>query len=686
MKKVHILGILTAILLMLIFSCSKSVTKDADIQYIPKGDSIYMKAQDTLLSNPLVARQMLEKEMRMRSVSDSTEWYFLYSLYIKTFYFTSEIDTIPQLCRRVEQYCDWKPVLSPREHYLMAEMYNIQGNAFTLISNNDTAVCFYKKMLEHARLSRNNRLLINVYNNLANAYVRGGHYVEGSSYYRQALFIADSLKQEAGNIISLYTGLGQTYLELRDYESAHHYYDLAYQRYDEMDLNNKFIYFTNMGSLCYFEENYPVALENFKQAYQLVSPYPELQYEHNVCAINMGELYLLMGKTDSAHHYLYKSYDYFKSVHNETAIYHTETQMLKLALEEKNIERATQILKTSLDTHYTEPRMINIRNKYLQDYYEKTGDYRKAYQYLKENVQLDDSTRNERIKMRVAEIDLRYKQDTTLMKQTIFIQQQRSDMQSLQLSFFIWIVVSLLILVTTAFLYFYQKKRYAYVKMQHRNKIIELRMESIRNRISPHFIFNTLNRVISNYKETDNEYKELYNLLKIMRLNLCLTEKLCVSLDEELDFVRTYLELEKQRFDSSLHIHIDIDSEIDTSQFLLPSMMIQIPVENALKHGLRSKEGKKILEISVHKDKNETWICIEDNGCGFGIHIGQQDTQSTGIGLKVLNQIIQLLNSGNDVPICLYIERSLHGTPEYPGCLIKFVIPDNYSYVLTDEK
>lgn len=74
-------------------------------------------------------------------------------------------------------------------------------------------------------------------------------------------------------------------------------------------------------------------------------------------------------------------------------------------------------MSSHMKPDYVEPNMLHIRNRYLQHYYEETGDYKKAYYYQRENQRIDDSTRNERIKMRTAEIDLKYRQDTTLMKQ-----------------------------------------------------------------------------------------------------------------------------------------------------------------------------------------------------------------------------------------------------------------------------
>lgn len=68
---------------------------------------------------------------------------------------------------------------------------------------------------------------------------------------------------------------------------------------------------------------------------------------------------------------------------------------------------------------HIDANMINIRNQYLEHYYERTGDYRRAYEYLKRDVALNDSIRNERVRTRVAELDMRYRQDTIVMRREL---------------------------------------------------------------------------------------------------------------------------------------------------------------------------------------------------------------------------------------------------------------------------
>lgn len=686
MKKEHILYIIAIFLFSFSLSCKKQAPAVQEINFAPEEDTVFAQAQKAIYSDALFARRILKDAMQTRPVQDSVDWYMLYNLYVKTFLTTSEFDSILPLCRKVEQFCARQKTLTPSHYYLLADASNNIGNRYAIASMNDSALKYFKQMLAYSRQTHNSEVLLTGYTNLADVYVRSGRYDQGAWYYRQILYIADSLDLPEQELINIYMGLGQTYSELRDFDLSHYYFGLAYRLFDQMDLNRKFVYCTNHGNVYFFEKKYPEALDLFKKGYELVKPSPEYAYAQNVCMLNIGAIYLLTGQLDSAQYYLDRCYSYFEKTGNSSALYHAQTQVLELALKKGEIAEATRLLHGMTDNMQAEPTLVDIRKKYLQHYYEETGDYRKAYQYLKENMRMDDSIRNDRIRMRVAETDLRYKQDTTLMKQRLFIQRQQSDMRSLELSVYIWILICVILLTAAAFIYFYQKKQRALLLAETRNKIISLRMENIRNRVSPHFIFNTLNRVISHYNQSDSSYKELYNLIKIMRLNLRLTEKLCITLAEEIDFVRTYLALEQEGFGPSLQTEIRIDPQIDIDRFELPSMMIQIPVENAIKHGLREKEGEKWLSVTVCRQNGSIIIGIEDNGAGFRLQTGRPDMQSTGTGLKVLNQTIELLNAGNPVPITIRISKSSRGTDENPGCLVQFTLPEDYSYALPEGK
>ena len=204
--------------------------------------------------------------------------------------------------------------------------------------------------------------------------------------------------------------------------------------------------------------------------------------------------------------------------------------------------------------------------------------------------------------------------------------------------------------------------------------IATLRMENIRNRVSPHFIFNILNREMGNY--TDEQVGNMRGLVKLMRRNLELTEQLCVTMAEELDFVKTYIDLERRSLGATFHPVIEIAGDVLPESVWLPSMMIQIPVENSVKHALRGKEGKRNLWIAA--DRREGGVCIRITDNGGGYH-PESRNRGTGTGMKVIMQTIQILNMKNQAAIDISVHNVTLPSGE-TGCEVTFLLPDKYDY------
>lgn len=193
------------------------------------------------------------------------------------------------------------------------------------------------------------------------------------------------------------------------------------------------------------------------------------------------------------------------------------------------------------------------------------------------------------------------------------------------------------------------------------------------------FHFNVLNREMNLHKG-DKESQNLIGLTKLIRRNLELTDCLAVSLADELDFVDTYVKLERQSLGSEFEYRLDLAEQLDLQEMKVPSMLLQIPVENAIKHGLRLKEGKRLLLIQVHKlENNQVEIVICDNGGGYR---KTSVSYGTGTGMKVITQTIQLLNMYNSRPILMKINNVLIGEEKEMGCEVRFVVPLDYSYQL----
>lgn len=106
-------------------------------------------------------------------------------------------------------------------------------------------------------------------------------------------------------------------------------------------------------------------------------------------------------------------------------------------------------------------------------------------------------------------------------------------------------------------------------------------------------------------------------LVKYLRRSLELTEKLSVSLQDELDFVQSYIGLESGRVGEDFTASVVVEEGLDAKSIMIPSMIVQIPVENAIKHGLAGKDGTKELTIRISRDGKGVRIVICDNGRGI---------------------------------------------------------------------
>ena len=323
--------------------------------------------------------------------------------------------------------------------------------------------------------------------------------------------------------------------------------------------------------------------------------------------------------------------------------------------------------------------MLSIRNQYLQHYFERTGDYRHAYEYLKRDRRLDDSIRSERVQMRVAELDMRYRQDTVILRKEIKIQQQAGEVKALRLSVYIGVLVCVLLVAGTIVIIWYMRKKREFLRERFFRQINRVRMENLRSRISPHFTFNVLRREINQFKGSEEVKNNLMELVKYLRRSLELTEKLSVSLQDELDFVRSYIDLERGRVGEGFVPTITVEDGLDAAHIMIPSMIVQIPVENAIKHGLAGKDGEKELSICVSRQGNGIYITVTDNGRGYLPQMSSA-TRGTGTGLKVLYQTIQLLNTKNKSDkIRFNITNRNEGQT---GTQVSVYIPFRFSYDL----
>lgn len=188
----------------------------------------------------------------------------------------------------------------------------------------------------------------------------------------------------------------------------------------------------------------------------------------------------------------------------------------------------------------------------------------------------------------------------------------------------------------------------ALLSIRKRNKQIAL--QSLRREMNPHFIFNSLNSVnqfiANNNERAANKYLTSYSGL--MRNIMEHSNNDYITLTDELDQLKKYLELEKMRFPDKFDYQIAIDPALNTETVQVPNMILQPNLENAIWHGLRYKESGGLLLVRIRKLGAKMCITIDDNGIGLTesqkLKTKNQQLHES-LGLKNVRERIRLLNS-----------------------------------------
>jgi sensor histidine kinase YesM len=187
-----------------------------------------------------------------------------------------------------------------------------------------------------------------------------------------------------------------------------------------------------------------------------------------------------------------------------------------------------------------------------------------------------------------------------------------------------------------------------------KQRLVTLQLQGIKSQLDPHFTFNTLNSIASLIYLDDRElaYDYMNKFTHLLRGLIKDAERIYRSLAEELEFVTTYLELEKLRFGDKFNYEIHIGENISQRE-QVPKLVLHTFSENAIKHGIMSRNEGGLLKIMAEKEKNYLILSIEDNGIGREKAEGQ--STSTGKGLKLTGEFYDILNQINKKPIKHFI-------------------------------
>lgn len=568
---------------------------------------------------------------------------------------------------------------------------NLQGVLLQAVGKREPARTYYIKAYRELMKLDHHNDAIDICINIADASRQLGKLADASSWYRRANFLADSLNlHEAQN--SILAGLGQVYNDLRNYQLAHFYFRKAERLYPPRNPKDAHFFYNSWGNVYSSQEKPAEALKCFLKAQKATRQMGQ-PFMTAVVDANLGQTYLELNRLDSAQKYLANTTKFFfvqPNMQNDLQFY-IDGLNAALALKQNHLDKASAILSKPYDLSKMSPNYLYLYHKGWADLYERKGQFAKALQYQKLMKQYDDSLRNATMVSNVQENELRFKQDTAIVRRDLTLQSTQAEAKSSRL--ILLLVIGLLVVGVLALVVFYRYKSLRH-KHQHReemNRMMALKMENVRNRFSPHFVFNVLNIFISNLPKGVN-VKPLRLLIQVLRANLLTCDQVAVSLEDELQMVMSYSSLRHETNPWLPMPRFDIAKEVDMT-LMLPSMILQIPVENALKHafvGMEESGEKPLLDVIVWIEDGMLRIDVIDNGCGGVGAVAGMGTRktnaaaSTGTGLRILNSTIEMLNAGNARKMYFKMQSRAGtadgGSDRQKGMCVSIGVPCEYDY------
>jgi Putative regulator of cell autolysis len=659
------------IILAVVFlvSCSDSASKkDA----ATSAEQLIVQANDSLSNNREYSKQCLHQALLL--TSDSI-------LICKANLVKGAISFVEGRFDSTKYYCSSIIRFSNRQrdsqsiYELKCGAYNLMGNYVGQLGMLDSAIGNYSKALSYNHKLDDKPKRVNILINIGDTYLAKGDYASSSLMFHRALLLSDSAGLTAQFRFPISFGLGQLYKELYDYDVADYYFKMAERDFSSRSMIEKETFANNRGNYYYYKGDYRMSLKWFRVAKPLAVA-AKMEFNVHLCDLNLSDVFLNLGMLDSADYYIRRSAPFFESTGNPTAIYYVNTIKGGIELKRGNLKVAQPLLEIGSTASGVSPSIKSIRNGYLEMLYQQQGRYADAYRVLKQAAAMERIQQSEQIKKRIAEHNMRYAEDTTILRRDIKIKNQQIEIRRFKTFRIVGSLLFVILALSVTFYFMYHRKQNDLREMNYANKISQLRLSSIRRRVSPHLIFNVLSRTLESVRDTPQE-NDLRGVIALLRHGLVSAEQLNISLSDEMDFVRTYINVEASSLGVEFQYSEILDPSLDLARFEVPSMVVQIPVENAIKHGLKGKEGAKSLGITISKQNGGVFITVEDNGRGLE---DGSPSYGTGTGLRVIYQTLQILNQKNDRKLTFSIkDRKEDGAN---GVRVEIFIPSDYKFIV----
>ncbi len=520
------------------------------------------------------------------------------------------------------------------------ELYNLAGKQEEKLEYYTAKVAYYKQYGPIENLG-------SCYHGIAEYYHHYSNHAKAIEYYLRAWDIFKTF--DPAGCANEKQSIGSEYLAWGNLDKAEEYLKSALE--DQIKLNkgpNCFFCIQKLGDLNFKKQNYKVALNYYNQGktYYTFSEFKAINF------VSLASVYLKLNIIDSARIYLDSAYNL--RLKENLGLYYTngileiEYYYYKYYVATGNQELALQSLKRALleasSSHYI-PIILEYSHE-LYSYYINRGDSLQSIKYLIQYQSLQDSINAANTKFRIvsfeSELEAQHKEHEIER-----LQIQKTNQQNYYL-------------VGTVFLFlisFGAFSRFRYIRRNDKEKLTsefkkrlaQANAKALRAQMNPHFIFNCLNSIncfiIDQEHQVASEY--LIKFSRLIRLIMENSNNETIPVEKELEALKLYVMLEDIRFRNKFTCKYFVDESIDTAMIMIPPMILQPFVENAIWHGLMHKKTAGSIDIIIkNTDSKLLQISIIDNGVGrkMAAELNSKSGTHKSFGMKITSHRIEMIN------------------------------------------
>jgi tetratricopeptide (TPR) repeat protein len=504
---------------------------------------------------------------------------------------------------------------------LLSKATYSKGAAFFYMGSYDSALVYWEKAIGLYTRSDNQKKIGDCLQNIGQIFELKGNFIKANENYQLSLKISEklNLQDRAANMLNVIGALNDN---LENLDIAEKYYIKALDIYTmlrKQDPENRYIRLgyavthNNLGKLYSRKKQLSKALLYFEKSKELFSNPPDSFYLAFVLH-NLGAIHSEIGNYDKSENYLNESSRYNTSIDNVQLYIMTLSAKGDLMLKKKNPLMALRYYREGQvmaeEKNLTKIQLNNLQG--MSDAYKMLSDYKNSLLYFEKFANLKDSLLTESKYKQIMDLQTMYE---TEKKEKLIIQKDKQLRQQI----FTFSAITLIVVFLLSILFFFYRTREIRKRYRLENDLNLSTQKALISQMNPHFIFNALNSIqlfiLKNDKIASNLF--LTNFADLMRKVLDNSQFQFISLYEELEALKTYMELEKARFAKKFDYEILTTDNIPVNDYNIPTMILQPFVENAIWHGFSTLEGEGKIRIEICQPSASTLlIIIEDNGIG----------------------------------------------------------------------